>query len=117
MTVFVDNLWYWRTECVKYVLVIGKQFPDQPTVRVCNMFSDCLNRTQAEFELRTMAVAIGATCQQFREGPHEDWTQQHYDVTEEQRAKAVKLGAVEVDWHEAQRHWFERTRHDRPYLR
>lgn len=100
MTVHVDNLWYETTECVKYVLTIGKKFPNQEMVRVCTMFSDCLSANQAEHELRVMALAIGAQREQKRPGPS-------YVVTEEQRRAAVNLGAVEIDWRQAQSFWEE----------
>jgi hypothetical protein len=89
MTIYVDKLhdWGW--------VLRGHVVPS------CHMFTDNCDLT----ELHDFAAKIGMKRRWFQ--PHNK-TAPHYDLTAERRADAVKLGAVEVDRHEAVRIW--RTR-------
>lgn len=60
---------------------------------MCHMWADTLD------ELHDMADKIGMQRKWFQQPPKASWC--HYDISKSMRAKAVTLGAVEVDRYEA----------------
>jgi hypothetical protein len=80
MSVYVDVL-------VCYGVRVGRLGPE---TKWCHMFADSLE------ELHAMASAIGMKRTWFQDKPGFP----HYDLVASKRAKAVALGAVEVDGRE-----------------
>lgn len=82
MTVYVDNAF------------IPFRPPHRPGIVyiMSHMFSGDLD------ELHAMASSIGVFRSYFQCPPKASWP--HYDVTKSMRQKAIKLGAVEIEWRE-----------------
>jgi hypothetical protein len=57
---------------------------------MCHMFSD------SDEELHAMAAKIGVARKWFQRPPKAAW--RHYDICLSMRAKALRLGAIEMGW-------------------
>ncbi|MGD9891807.1 MAG: DUF4031 domain-containing protein [Dehalococcoidia bacterium] len=82
MTVYVDPL-------INHGVRIGRAGPEW-----CHLTAD------TDAELHAFAQRLGLRRSWFQHKPEAPW-KDHYDLTKGKRAEAVRLGAIEIDIHEA----------------